>query len=74
MPQPILFSLIDKVIYDYNLIQDGDKILIDKNMTFVRGNDKLSLLLDSSKITLKYLLDEKRQKFDVFNFYHNYQK
>ena len=28
MPQPILFSLIDKVIYDYNLIQDGDKIAV----------------------------------------------
>ena len=34
MPQPILFSLIDKVIYDYNLIQDGDKILIGGGMCF----------------------------------------
>ena len=28
MPQPLLFSVIDKAVYDYNMIEDGDKILI----------------------------------------------
>lgn len=28
MPQPKLFSLIDKAVYDYKMIEDGDKILI----------------------------------------------
>ena len=40
MPQPILFSLIDKVIYDYNLIQDGDKILIGAS----GGKDSTALI------------------------------
>lgn len=28
MPQPKIFSLIDKIIFDYEMIKDGDKILI----------------------------------------------
>jgi len=28
MPQPKLFSVIDKAVYDYNMIEDGDKILL----------------------------------------------
>ena len=28
MPQPYLFRLIDKAIFDYNMIEDGDRILI----------------------------------------------
>ena len=28
MKQPALFSIIDKAIYDYRLIEKGDKILI----------------------------------------------
>ena len=40
MPQPILFSLIDKVVYDYNLIQDGDKILIGAS----GGKDSTALI------------------------------
>ena len=28
MPQPKLFSVIDKAIYDYKMIESGDKILI----------------------------------------------
>ena len=28
MPQPQLFSVIDKAIFDYNMIEPGDKLLL----------------------------------------------
>ena len=28
MPQPFLFRLIDKAVFDYNMIEDGDRLLI----------------------------------------------
>ena len=28
MPQPFLFRVIDKAVYDYGMIQEGDRILV----------------------------------------------
>ena len=28
MPQPFLFRLIDKAVFDYKMIEDGDRLLI----------------------------------------------
>lgn len=40
MPQPHLFSLIDKAVYDYNLIERGDRILLGAS----GGKDSTALL------------------------------
>lgn len=40
MSQPLLFSLIDKAIYDYNLISDNDRLLIAAS----GGKDSTSLV------------------------------
>ena len=40
MPQPLLFRMIDKAVYDYNLIEKGDKILVGAS----GGKDSTALI------------------------------
>lgn|SRR5574344_452137 len=70
MPQPKLFSLIDKAVYDYGMIQSGDKILVGAS----GGKDSTALVeYFSSRVhrTESLLLDNKfhHKKEDVhFSF------
>ncbi|MCR5288939.1 MAG: tRNA 2-thiocytidine biosynthesis TtcA family protein [Treponema sp.] len=40
MPQPLLFRMIDKAVYDYHLIEKGDKILVGAS----GGKDSTALI------------------------------
>ena len=56
MPQPQLFSLIDKAIFDYNLIEENDKILIGAS----GGKDSTALI--------EYFANRQRRKNVSFSF------
>ena len=56
MPQPFLFRVIDKAIYDYNMIQDGDKILIGAS----GGKDSTALI--------QYFANRKKRSNSNFSF------
>lgn len=56
MRKPNLFSVIDKAIYDYNMIENGDKILIGAS----GGKDSTSLL--------EYFANRQHRKGENFTF------
>lgn len=56
MGRPKLFSIIDKAVFEYNLIENGDKILIGAS----GGKDSTSLI--------QYFVDRKRQGREQFDF------
>lgn len=56
MAQPKLFSIIDKAIYEYSMIEDGDNILIGAS----GGKDSTALV--------EYFSYRKKQNRDNFNF------
>ena len=56
MGQPRLFSIIDKAVYDYNMIEDGDKILIGAS----GGKDSTALV--------EYFVNRARRKDASFTF------
>lgn len=56
MPQPKLFSLIDKAVYDYNMIEPGDSILVGAS----GGKDSTSLV--------EYLANRARRRDADFSF------
>ena len=56
MGQPKIFSIIDKAIYDYNMIEDGDKILIGAS----GGKDSTALI--------EYFANRKKRKDSNFTF------
>ncbi len=53
MGQPRLFSMIDKAVYDYNLIEEGDKILVGAS----GGKDSTALI--------EYFATRKKRRKDV---------
>lgn len=56
MPQPLLFSIIDKAIYDYKMIEPGDKILVGAS----GGKDSTALI--------EYLANRSKRKDADFSF------
>ena len=56
MGQPKLFSIIDKAVYDYKLIENGDRILVG----FSGGKDSAALT--------EYFAYRKRQRRENFDF------
>ncbi|MDD7416919.1 MAG: ATP-binding protein, partial [Spirochaetales bacterium] len=56
MGQPKLFSVIDKAVYEYNLIENGDKILIGAS----GGKDSTALV--------EYFAYRKKQNRENFDF------
>lgn len=56
MAQPKIFSIIDKAIFDYKLIEDGDNILIGAS----GGKD--------STVLIEYFAKRKAQNRENFNF------
>lgn len=56
MPQPKLFRIIDKAIFEYNMIEDGDNILIGAS----GGKDSTALV--------EYFAARKKQNREQFNF------
>ncbi len=56
MGQPRLFSIIDKAVYDYRLIEDGDKILVGAS----GGKDSTALI--------EYFANRKRRPNANFTF------
>ena len=56
MPQPKLFRIIDKAIFEYNLIEEGDKILIGAS----GGKDSTALI--------EYFAQRKKQGRENFDF------
>lgn len=56
MGQPILFRLIDKAVYDYKMIEDGDSILVGAS----GGKDSTALV--------EYFSQRKAQKREQFSF------
>lgn len=56
MSQPKLFSIIDKAIYEYSMINDGDRILVGAS----GGKDSTALV--------EYFAYRKRQNRDNFEF------
>lgn len=56
MPQPFLFRLIDKAVYDYNMIENGDKILVGAS----GGKDSTALI--------QYFAKRKRRSNENFDF------
>ena len=56
MGQPKLFSIIDKAVYDYKLIENGDRILVG----FSGGKDSAALT--------EYFAYRKRQGREIFDF------
>lgn len=57
MPQPKVYSLIDKAIYDYSLIKNGDRILLG-----VSGGKDSTLLAE-------YLSNRKKRRGESFDFF-----
>ena len=56
MPQPKLFSLIDKAVFDYKMIEDGDKILIGAS----GGKDSTALV--------EYFANRAKRRNENFSF------
>lgn len=56
MSRPKLFRIIDKAVFDYKLIENGDNILVGAS----GGKDSSALI--------QYFSDRKRQKREEFNF------
>ncbi len=56
MPQPFLFRLIDKAVFDYKMIENGDKILVGAS----GGKDSTALI--------EYLSNRVRRKGEDFSF------
>lgn len=56
MPQPFLFSVIDKAVYDYKMIEDGDRILVGAS----GGKD--------STVLIQYLSNRMRRHGEHFSF------
>lgn len=56
MPQPKLFSLIDKAVFDYNMIEDGDRILVGAS----GGKDSTALV--------EYFANRVRRRSASFSF------
>ena len=56
MPQPFLFRIIDKAVFDYNMIEAGDKILVGAS----GGKDSTALI--------EYLSNRVRRKDEDFSF------
>lgn len=56
MPQPRIFSMIDKACYDYKMIEKGDKILVGAS----GGKDSCALI--------EYLANRKKRKDADFDF------
>ena len=56
MSRPKLFRIIDKAVYDYKLIENGDRIAIGAS----GGKDSTALL--------EYFADRKRQGRENFDF------
>lgn len=56
MPQPRMFSIIDKACYDFKMIEKGDKILVGAS----GGKDSTALL--------EYLANRKKRKDADFDF------
>ena len=56
MPQPRLFSIIDKAVYDYKMIEPGDKILIGAS----GGKDSTALV--------EYFANRKKRQDADFSF------
>ena len=56
MPQPKLFRIIDKAVMDYDMIRDGDSILIGAS----GGKDSTALV--------EYFAYRKKQKRENFSF------
>ncbi|MGP1587849.1 MAG: tRNA 2-thiocytidine biosynthesis TtcA family protein [Treponemataceae bacterium] len=56
MSQPKLFSMIDKAVFEYNLIENGDKILIGAS----GGKDSTALV--------EYFVCRKKQNREQFDF------
>ncbi|NLM01578.1 MAG: tRNA 2-thiocytidine biosynthesis protein TtcA [Treponema sp.] len=56
MPEPKIFRIIDKIVFDYSLIEDGDKILIGAS----GGKD--------STVLIEYFAKRKKQNRDNFEF------
>ncbi len=54
--RPKLFRVIDKAVYDYKLIEEGDKILVGAS----GGKDSSALI--------EYFADRKKQGRDQFSF------
>ncbi len=57
MPQPFVYSLIDKAVHDYNLIEKGDKILIGAS----GGKD--------STLLIEYFANRKKRRDADFEYY-----
>ena len=56
MPQPFLFRIIDKALFDYKMIEAGDKILVGAS----GGKDSTALI--------EYLSNRRRRKDEDFSF------
>ena len=56
MPQPRLFSIMDKACYDFKMIEKGDKILVGAS----GGKDSTALI--------EYLANRKKRKDAGFDF------
>ena len=56
MPQPLLFRIIDKAIFEYNLIEENDRILVGAS----GGKDSTALI--------EYFAQRKKQNREKFDF------
>lgn len=56
MPQPLLFRIIDKAVFEYNMIENGDRILVGAS----GGKDSTSLV--------EYFAARQRQHREQFEF------
>ena len=56
MPQPFLYNLIDKAVFDYKLIEKGDKILVGAS----GGKDSTALI--------EYFANRQKRKNSDFEF------